>query len=93
MTPFVNECKRRLWHVFTGLLHFKFGLECENSEQFRSIESYPELLNKTHRLVMELHSPFGNLREAMARLQCLGFTLGTIAAQTGAVRTCYFTRE
>lgn len=68
-------------------------LKCDiEGSEFLFLQTYPDLLRKTERLVIEFHLPFGDVAAAEATLRDLGFPECLVLSESGAVKTCYFRR-
>jgi len=68
-------------------------IKCDiEGSEFAFIESYPELLAKTGRIVIEFHSPFGDIAAATENLKAMGFTNGTVLRESAQTPTIYFSR-
>ena len=69
-------------------------LKCDiEDSEFTLIESYPELLRKTRRAVIEFHSPFGDIPRATETLKGLGFSKVVTLRESPLTPTVYFARE
>ncbi len=69
-------------------------IKCDiEGSEFPFLDSYPELLRKTRRMVIEFHSPFGDIARATEALRAVGFTKVSILRESGLTPTIYFSRE
>lgn len=68
-------------------------IKCDvEGSEFPFLENYPALLAKTRRMVIEFHSPFGNIAAATERLRAMGFTKVTTLRESPQTPTIYFAR-
>lgn len=68
-------------------------IKCDiEGSEFALIENYPELLRKTSRVVIEFHSPFGDIARATEILKNMGFSKAMILRESSLTPTIYFSR-
>lgn len=68
-------------------------IKCDiEGSEFSLIESYPDLLRKTRRIVIEFHSPFGDIALASDTLKGMGFTNGSVLRESPTTPILYFSR-
>ena len=68
-------------------------IKCDiEGSEFSLIESYPALLRKTRRMVIEFHSPFGDIPRAIETMKNLGFTKVSTLRESALTPTIYFSR-
>ena len=68
-------------------------IKCDiEGSEFPFFESYPELLRKTRRMVIEFHSPFGDITRATEALRGVGFSKVTTLRESAISPTIYFSR-
>ena len=68
-------------------------IKCDiEGSEFSLIESYPALLRKTRRMVIEFHSPFGDIPRAIETMRNLGFTKVSTLRESALTPTIYFSR-
>lgn len=65
--------------------------DIEGSE-FDFIRSYPDLLGKTKRLVIEFHSAFGDIPDALDRLKTMGFSRSIVLREDAQTPVIYLSR-
>ena len=68
-------------------------IKCDiEGSEFSLIESYPALLGKTRRVVIEFHSPFGDIPRATETMRSLGFTKTVTLRESTLTPTVYFSK-
>ena len=68
-------------------------IKCDiEGSEFSLIESYPALLRKTRRVVIEFHSPFGDIPRATAAMRSMGFTKVATLRESTLTPTIYFSK-
>ncbi len=68
-------------------------IKCDiEGSEFSLIESYPALLRKTRRVVIEFHSPFGDIPRATETMRSLGFTQVATLRESTLTPTIYFSK-
>lgn len=69
-------------------------IKCDiEGSEFQLVDSYPDLLRKTRRLVVEFHAAFGDVGKTTSYLTELGFSRFTVVRDDPAVPVLYFTRD
>ena len=68
-------------------------IKCDvEGSEFEFLENYAGLLAKTRRLVIEFHSPFGDIAAATEKIKGMGFTKVTVLRESQQTPTIYFSR-
>jgi FkbM family methyltransferase len=68
-------------------------IKCDiEGSEFDFIQSYPDLLRKTVRLVIEFHSAFGGVAEAVDRLKVAGFGRPVVLREDAKTPVIYLSR-
>jgi FkbM family methyltransferase len=68
-------------------------IKCDiEGSEFPLIESYPDLLRKTRRIVIEFHSPFGDIARACETLKALGFAKMSVLRESPVAPTICFSK-
>lgn len=68
-------------------------IKCDiEGSEFALLETYRELLDKTKRVVIEFHSPFGDIAQATQTLREMGFTKMVTLRESPLTPTIYFSR-
>ena len=69
-------------------------IKCDiEGSEFPFMENYPGLLQKTRRLVIEFHSPFGDIARAIEGLKAMGFSKVSYLRESPMTPTIYFARQ
>lgn len=68
-------------------------IKCDiEGSEFAFLENYPALLGKTRRVVIEFHSPFGDIARATESLKQMGFVKVQTLRESTITPTIYFSR-
>ena len=68
-------------------------IKCDiEGSEYDFLTSYPDLLIKTQRLVIEFHSAFGNVAEAVRRVKDAGFARSVVLREDASTPVIYFSR-
>ena len=68
-------------------------IKCDiEGSEFAFLENYAELLGKTRRVVIEFHSPFGDIARATETLRNMGFPKVITLRESPQTPTIYFSR-
>lgn len=68
-------------------------IKCDiEGSEFEFLDHYPALLGKTRRVVIEFHSPFGDIAKAVEKLKGMGFTKVKTLRESPQTPTIYFSR-
>ena len=69
-------------------------IKCDiEGSEFDFIESYPDLLQKTERMVIEFHTAFGDVAAALERLKDAGFTRSIVLREDPSIPVIYLSRR
>lgn len=68
-------------------------IKCDiEGSEYEFLANYSGLLGKTRRIVIEFHSPFGDIAAATEKLQGMGFTKVQVLRESQQTPTIYFSR-
>ena len=68
-------------------------IKCDiEGSEYDFIQAYPDLLQKTARLVIEFHSAFGDVAEAVKRVKDAGFARSVVLREDAQTPVIYFAR-